>query len=193
MSKIAELPPHHLITRIPAAFLDNQDRRIAKEIGSDFAGAEVSLITVLRGAKPFATNLALYLGLMSTTPSLVRRDEFRVESYGDKPESNGDPKVLVNLANPADTIMGRDVILVEDIVDKGYTMFLCALPYIWSFQPKSLVIASMLTMNAKRDPIAKDLPLRYYGEDIDFFAVGRGLDWLEQYRWGLDVSEVVTY
>ena len=192
MATLTELPPHHLVTRIPAVFMDNQDRRIANKIGSDFAGAEVSLITVLRGAKPFATNLALYLGLMSNSPSLVRTDEFRVESYGDKPESNGDPKVLVDLVDPANNITDRDVILVEDIVDKGYTMFLCALPYIWRFKPKSLVIASMLTKNAKRDPIARDLPLRYFGEDINFFAVGRGLDWLEQYRWGLDVSEVVT-
>lgn len=193
MTVFEHLPEHHLVPRILAADLDREDRRIAHEIGADFAGAEVSLITVLRGAKPFATNLALYLSIISERPSLIRQDEFRVESYGKEQKSNGEPKVLVKLRDPLNTITGKDVILVEDIVDTGYTMFLCALPYILNHKPNSLVIASMLTKNAKREPIAKDLPLKYYGLDIDFFAVGRGLDWLEYYREGLDISQVVVH
>lgn len=190
---IETLPEHHLVPRINASILDDEDRRIASEIGSDFRGAEVSLISILRGAKTFSDNLVRQLSFSSYKPPLITRDEFRVESYGENMISNGDPKILVPLSDPKNTITGKDVILIEDIVDRGYTIFLCALPYILRYNPNSLVIASMLTKNSKRDPIAKDLPLKYYGQDIDFFAVGRGLDWLENYRDGKHVSEVIIH
>ena len=190
---LEKLPEHHLEKRIPSTILNEEDQRIANEIRRDFAGAEVSLITVLRGAKQFSSNLVNHLGNQIYKKPVILQDRFRAESYGEKAESNGDPKILVPLLNPERSIKHKDVVLIEDIVDKGYTMFLCALPYILRYEPNSLVIASMLTKNSKRDPIASKLPLKYYGQDIDFFAVGRGLDWLEHYRRGKSISEVIVH
>lgn len=188
--KFEDLPLHHLEEQISAQTIYQEDERMASEIFRDFPGLDLSLITVLRGAKPFATALEHRLSYMGRLDKL-QTDKFRVESYGEQMISNKKPKVLVKLTNPLKTIFRRDVVLVEDIVDKGYTMFLCALPYILQYKPNSLVIASMLTKNSQRDPIASDLPLKYHGQDIDFFAVHRGLDWLEFYREGDDVAKVV--
>lgn len=185
-----DLPKHHLEQRITASTIGREDERMASEIFRDFPKLDFSMITVLRGARPFANALSNHLSNMGGTSNLLT-DKFRVESYGKEDVSNHDPKVLIPLSNPERTIHKRDVILVEDIVDSGYTMFLSALPYILKYEPNSLVIASMLTKNSQRDPIASDLPLKYFGQDINFFAVGRGLDWLQFYRSGLDICEVV--
>ncbi len=187
-----DLPAHHLEEQIPAKRIYQEDERIAGEIFRDFPSLDLSLITVLRGAKPFAKALKNHLSRMGNSKNL-QTDKFRVESYGEKDVSSHDPRVLIPLSHPERTIYKKDVVLVEDIVDKGYTMFLCALPYILQYEPNSLVIASMLTKNSQRDPIASNLPLKYFGQDIEFFAVGRGLDWKEFYRKGDAVSKVVIH
>lgn len=187
-----DLPVHHLEEQITAKSIHREDERIAGEIYRDFPNLDLSLITVLRGAKPFAKALKYHLSRMGNSKNL-QTDKFRVESYGEKDVSSHDPRVLIPLSHPERTIYKKDVVLVEDIVDKGYTMFLCALPYILQYEPNSLVIASMLTKNSQRDPIASDLPLKYFGQDIDFFAVHRGLDWLEFYREGDSVAKVVIH
>ena len=188
-----KLPPHHLVPRIDSGFLDDEDRRIASEIGRDYNGIEVSLITVLKGAVPFAQNIDRELKLLSKKPSRIIYDAFKVSSYGEDDKSNGNPEISTPLSNPLKSIKGKDVILLEDVVDKGYTMYLSALPYILEHEPNSLFIATMLTKNAQRDPIANNLPVKYSGIDIDFFAVRRGLDWKEHYREGSNICEVIIH
>src|SRR5918997_5233867 len=152
---------------------DDLQRRI-KELGAeitrDYAGREPLLIGVLKGAVFFLSDLMRQIDVPCTV------DFMAVASYGDATESSGVVRILKDLDA---SIEGRDVLIVEDIVDSGLTLHYL-LRNLRARDPRTLEVCALLTKPARR---AVDLPARYVGFEIpDRFAIGYGLDHAERYR-----------
>ena len=144
--------------------------QMGERISNDFAGESLVLIGVLKGATIFLADLARQIKLDTTF------DFVAVSSYG----SAKQPSASVRLVKDIDRSMeGRNVILVEDILDTGLTLtFLMNL--LQSHRPKSLKVAALLDKISRRtEPVHAD----YVGFAIpDEFVVGYGLDFAERYR-----------
>lgn len=166
-----------LITREQIA---NRVAAMAADITRDFAGEAVIFVGVLKGAAIFLSDLARHVNLDSTF------DFIGVSSYGNRPspaqelKSGWDSTGEVRLTKDVDQSMrGKNVILVEDILDTGLTLtYLKRL--LLAHQPKALRIAALLDKPSRRkQPIQAD----YVGFSIpDEFVVGYGLDYAERYR-----------
>jgi hypoxanthine phosphoribosyltransferase len=143
---------------------------MGQRISQDFAGEPVVLIGVLKGATVFLADLARQITLD------VSFDFIAVSSYGNARQQSGE----VKLVKDVDCSMeGRNIILVEDILDTGLTLtFIQSM--LRAHQPKSLKIAALLDKVSRRtEPIRGD----YVGFEIpDEFVVGYGLDFAEHYR-----------
>jgi hypoxanthine phosphoribosyltransferase len=143
---------------------------MGQRISQDFAGEPVVLIGVLKGATVFLADLARQI------PLDVSFDFIAVSSYGNAKQHSGE----VRLVKDVDCSMeGRNIILVEDILDTGLTLTFIQ-NMLRAHQPKSLKIAALLDKASRRiEPIRGD----YVGFEIpDEFVVGYGLDFAEHYR-----------
>jgi len=154
---------------VPEETIQAHVKVLAHQISLDYAGKEsVYLIGVLRGAFIFLADLARHL----TVPHVV--DFMAVSSYGKSTES-GVVRIVLDLREP---IEGKDVIIVEDIVDSGKT-----LSYLYTML-KSRNPASLRTctlVQKQKRPL--DVPIDYLGFKIpDVWVVGYGLDYADQYR-----------
>ncbi len=148
---------------------------LADEIDRDYAGRDLLLIGVLKGAIFLMADLARRL----TIP--VAMDFMACSSYGSSTTSSGTVRILKDLE--AD-IAGRHVMIVEDIVDSGLTLDYLV-RNLRSRKPASLEVAALLTKPSRREV---DLPVRYVGFEIpDVFVVGYGLDFAERYRGLCDI------
>ena len=143
---------------------------IGADISRDYAGETVLLVAVLRGAALFIADLAREI----TTP--VELDFMAVSSYGSSTKSSGVVRILKDLD---EMIEGRNVIVVEDILDTGLTLKYL-LKNLASRKPKTLEVVTLLNKEGKqRVPIS----CKYTGFLIpDEFVVGYGLDYAEKYR-----------
>jgi hypoxanthine phosphoribosyltransferase len=143
---------------------------IGAQITKDYAGESVVLVGVLKGACLFLSDLARNIALDASF------DFIAVSSYGSGKMSSGE----VKLTKDVDTsLQGKNVIVVEDILDTGFTLtYLMKL--LQAAQPKSLKIAALLDKPSRRiQPIQPD----YFGFKIpDEFVVGYGMDFAEKYR-----------
>lgn len=152
---------------------DDIQRRIAElgeEISHDYGEESVLLIAVLRGASLFVADLARAI----TSP--VEIDFMAVSSYGSSTQSSGVVRIIKDLE---ELIEGRNVLVVEDIIDTGLTLKYL-LKNLASRKPKTLEIVSLLY---KKDKQRVPISCRYVGFDIpDEFVVGYGLDYAERYR-----------
>jgi len=143
---------------------------IGRRISGDFAGESLLLIGVLKGAAIFLADLARQITLDATF------DFIAVSSYGNAKQSSGEVRLVKDVDQ---SIEGKNVILVEDILDTGLT-----LTYIKNLLlarcPKKLKIAALLDKTPRRiQPVQVD----YVGFEIpDEFVVGYGLDFAERYR-----------
>ena len=139
-------------------------KELGAEIAENYKGKNPILIGVLNGGFIFLADLIRYINIDCEI------DFIRISSYGDEKESSGHIKVLKPLS--AD-IKGRDVIVVEDIVDSGLSVqFL--LKMLSAFEPASLKVATLLW---KKSRTKIELPIDYIGFDIeDKFVIGYGLD-----------------
>lgn len=158
-------------------------RRVAEmgaEINRDFAGQSVILLGVLKGAAIFLSDLSRQLTIDATF------DFIGVSSYGTRPspaqelKSGWDSTGEVRLTKDMDqSMIGKNVILVEDILDTGLTLTYLK-KMLMARQPQSLKIAALLDKPSRRkQPITAD----YVGFSIpDEFVVGYGLDYAEKYR-----------
>ncbi len=148
-------------------------RRVAElgeQISRDYAGRSLLLVGVLKGAVFFLSDLMRYIDIP------VEVDFMAVASYGSATDSSGVVRILKDLDA---AIEGRDVLIVEDIVDSGLTLQYL-LRNLGSRNPRSLEVCALLTKPARRKV---ELPSRYVGFEIpDRFVVGYGLDYAEQYR-----------
>jgi hypoxanthine phosphoribosyltransferase len=149
-------------------------RRVAElgsAISADYQGKDLVLICVLKGAVAFLTDLMRQI----TVPHEI--DFIAISSYGvGQRESTGAVRLIMDLK--AD-IEGRDVLIVEDIVDSGRTMDYLLRTF-WARKPASLQVCTLLNKPSRR---VVDVPLDYIGFDIpDQFVLGYGLDLDEKYR-----------
>ena len=145
-------------------------QELAEQIDRDYGENGVLLIGVLKGAFIVMADLARYL----TVP--VEFDFMAVSSYGSATQTSGVVRILKDLDVD---IAGRDVLVVEDIVDSGLTLNYL-LRNLRARKPASLEIMTLLS---KPDQIKVELPIRYHGFAVpNVFVVGYGLDYAERYR-----------
>jgi hypoxanthine phosphoribosyltransferase len=150
--------------------LQRRVRELAAEIDRDYADRDLVLIGVLKGAVMFMADLMRDL----ETPCEV--DFMAVSSYGSATDSSGVVRILKDLDS---SIAGRDVLLIEDIVDSGLTLHYL-LKSLRAREPRSLEVCALLTKPERR---RVDLPIRYVGFEIpNRFAIGYGLDHAQRYR-----------
>ncbi len=155
---------------VSADDLQRRVRELGEEISRDYAGRDLLLICVLKGAVLFLSDLMRAI----ETPCEV--DFMAVASYGSATDSSGVVRILKDLDAP---IAGREVLIVEDIVDSGLTLQYL-MRSLGARDPASLDVCALLTKPARRKV---DLPTRYVGFEIaDRFAIGYGLDFGERYR-----------
>src|SRR5215210_165960 len=150
--------------------LAHRVRELADEISRDYEGRELFLVGVLKGAVFFLSDLMRQLEV----PCEV--DFMAVSSYGSSTDSSGVVRILKDLDAP---IEGRDVLIVENIVDSGLTLSYL-LRTLQARNPKSLEVCALLTKPERRKV---ELPIRYMGFEIpNRFAIGYGLDHGERFR-----------
>ena len=143
---------------------------LAAEISRDYEGRRLLLIGVLKGAMFFLSDLMRRLEVECEV------DFMAVASYGSSTSSSGVVRILKDLDG---SIEGRDVLIVEDIVDSGLTLSYL-LRTLRAREPASLEVCALLTKPERRQV---DLPIRYVGFEIpNRFVIGYGLDHLERFR-----------
>jgi hypoxanthine phosphoribosyltransferase len=150
--------------------LKERVRSLGHAVSEEYAGRDLLLIGVLKGAVFFLADLMRQISL----PCEV--DFMAVSSYGSATDSSGVVRILKDLDVP---IEGRDVLIVEDIVDSGLTLQYL-MRNLGARNPASLEVCALLT---KPDRRKVELPIRFVGFEIpDRFAIGYGLDHAEKYR-----------
>jgi hypoxanthine phosphoribosyltransferase len=155
---------------VPAEDLQRRVRELAAEVSRDYQDRDLILIGVLKGAIFFLSDLMRHLEVQCEV------DFMAVASYGSATRSSGVVRILKDLDA---VIEGRDVLIVEDIVDSGLTLQYL-LRNLGARNPRSLEVCALLT---KPDRRKVELPTRYVGFEIpDRFAIGYGLDHRERYR-----------
>jgi hypoxanthine phosphoribosyltransferase len=155
---------------IPEEEVDAKIAELGKKISEDYAGRQVHLICILKGSVFFTCELAKRI----TVP--VSLDFMSVSSYGDGTASSGIVKIAKDLD---ETLEGKDVIVIEDIIDSGRTLYYL-MDVLEKRQPNSLKLCTLLD---KPDRRVKDVKVDYVGFEIpDEFVVGYGLDYAQKYR-----------
>ena len=150
--------------------VDRRIKEVADQINRDYAGKEVHLICVLKGGVFFMCELAKRI----TVP--VSLDFMSVSSYGDDTKSSGVVRIVKDLDQPLE---GKDVLIVEDIVDTGRTLHYL-MKVLNDRQPASMKLCCMLDkperriVDVKSDYVCFNIP--------DEFVVGFGLDYAQKYR-----------
>jgi hypoxanthine phosphoribosyltransferase len=143
---------------------------LGAEISADYQEKEILMIGILRGAVIFMSDLARTI----TIP--VTLDFMAVSSYGLASKSSGVVRIMKDLE---ETVEGKHLLIVEDIIDTGLTMKYL-LENLWTRQPASVKICTLLNKPSRRKAL---VPLDYHGFDIpDEFVVGYGLDYAGKYR-----------
>jgi hypoxanthine phosphoribosyltransferase len=144
---------------------------IADRINKDYEGEELTLICVLKGGVMFMCDLARRLNLS------VRLDFMSVSSYGSETKSSGVVKIIKDLD---DSIDGKNVLVVEDIIDSGNTLSYL-IDILKKRGPKSIKLCTLLDKPSRREK--KDVFVDYVCFEIeDRFVVGYGLDYDQRYR-----------
>jgi hypoxanthine phosphoribosyltransferase len=146
-------------------------KELGAEISADYTDGNLLLICILRGGVPFMVDLSRHI----TSPHMM--DFMAVSSYGvGKRESSGAVRVSLDLQTD---IHGKDVLLVEDIVDSGHTIA-SVLELLQVRQPNSLKVCALLDKAERREAV---VPIHYRGFSIpNKFVFGYGLDLDEYYR-----------
>lgn len=146
-------------------------QRLGQKITQDYAGKEILVIGVLRGAALFMADLIRYIDCY------LEIDFMDVSSYGEATVSTGEVKILKDLDS---SVEGRHILIVEDIIDTGRT-----LDYLINLfemrQAASIKICSLLDKPSRR--VKSDVHVDYVGVEVpDEFVVGYGLDFKQNYR-----------
>ena len=155
---------------IPQEAIDARVAELGEQISKDYEGRTIHLICVLKGGVFFAVELARHI----TVP--VTMDFMSVSSYGDETSSSGVVRIVKDLDEPLE---GKDVLVVEDILDSGRTLSYL-LNLLKGRNPASLRLCTLLD---KPDRRVKPVTVDYRGFLIeDNFVVGCGMDYRQRYR-----------
>ncbi len=147
-------------------------REMGEEIARDYGDKEPILICILKGAVMF------YADLCRAIPIQLNMDFMAVSSYGNRTKSSGEVEIRKDLSQPID---GRHVVVVEDIVDSGFTLSYLS-RVLASRGAASVKICTLLDKPERRAP-GIDIKADYFGFTIgNEFVVGYGLDYAERYR-----------
>jgi hypoxanthine phosphoribosyltransferase len=150
--------------------LRNRIAELGADISSDYAGKDLLLVGVLKGAVFFMADLMRHLSI----PCEV--DFMAISSYGASTDSSGVVRILKDLDINID---GRNVLVVEDIIDSGLTLSYL-MRTLEARSPASLEVCTLLAKPTRREI---DVPVRYTGFEIpNEFVIGYGLDYAERYR-----------
>ena len=150
--------------------VDERIVELGKQISKDYEGKQVHLICVLKGGVFFMCELAKRISVP------VSMDFMSVSSYGDDTKSSGVVKIVKDLD---EAIEGKDVLIVEDIIDSGRTLYYL-IDILKKRNPKSVHLCTLLDKPERR---VKDVKVDYVGFEIpDEFVVGYGLDYAQKYR-----------
>jgi hypoxanthine phosphoribosyltransferase len=155
---------------IEADALQQRVTELGEEVSADYAGRDLLLVGVLKGAVFFMADLMRHL----TIPCEI--DFMAISSYGDSTDSSGVVRILKDLDI---NIEGRHVLVVEDIIDSGLTLSYL-MRNLEAREPATLEVCALLTKPERREI---DVPVRYVGFEIpNRFVIGYGLDFAERYR-----------
>lgn len=159
--------------------IGRQVQRLANQISADYQGRDVVLVGVLKGAFIFLADLARQLSIP------VQLDFVRLASYGTGTQSSGEIRISTDVELDLE---GRDVLIVEDIVDSGLTTTFLR-HHLSAKNPRSLKICTLLDKAERR---SVPVPLDYVGLHLDEgFVVGYGLDCNEALRQLPDIYELI--
>lgn len=161
---------HKIKVLIPKEQIEERTKELAAQISKEYEGEALHLVCILKGSVFFTCALANYI----TVP--VTLDFMSVSSYGNETVSSGRVKILKDLD---ESIQGKNVLVVEDIIDSGRT-----LSYLFTMlnarNPKTLKLCTLLDKPDRRE---MDIEADYTGFQIpDLFVVGYGLDYMQNYR-----------
>lgn len=151
--------------------LNKKIKELATIIEEDFKGEELVLICILKGAVYFAIDLSKQI-----KNNVVTLDFMKVSSYGNDFVTSGNVEFILDITTD---ITGKNVIVVEDIIDSGYTLSFIK-DYLSKKEPKSLKLCVLLDKTERRE---KEVKIDYTGFEIENkFVVGYGLDYEDKYR-----------
>lgn len=161
---------HKIKVLVSKEQIEERTKELAAQISKEYEGEALHLICILKGSVFFTCALANYI----TVP--VTLDFMSVSSYGNETVSSGRVKILKDLD---ESIQGKNVLVVEDIIDSGRT-----LSYLFTMlnarNPKTLKLCTLLDKPDRRE---MDIETDYTGFQIpDLFVVGYGLDYMQNYR-----------
>ena len=161
---------HHIEVMLPEEKVDARIKELGEQISRDYAGKSVHLICILKGSVYFTCELAKRI----TVP--VTMDFMQCSSYGGETKSSGIVKIVKDLD---ETIMDRNVIIIEDIIDSGRTLYYL-IDILKKRNPKSVHLCTLLDKPERR---VRDVKVDYTCFNIpDEFVVGYGLDYAQKYR-----------
>lgn len=151
--------------------LNKRIKEVAEEISKDYKNEEIVLICILKGAAYFAIDLSKRI-----TDSVVILDFMKASSYGNSRESTKNVELTIDLST---NIENKNVIIVEDIIDSGYTLNYLH-DYLKNKNPKTLKICVLLDKKERRK---KEIKVDYTAFEVENkFIVGYGLDYEDKYR-----------
>jgi hypoxanthine phosphoribosyltransferase len=157
-------------TLVSSEDLQRRVGELGRQISEEYAGRDLFMVGVLKGAVLFLADLMRNISV----PCEV--DFMAVSSYGSQTDSSGVVRIMKDLDAP---IEGRDVLIVEDIIDSGLTLHYL-MRSLKARNPASLEVCALLT---KPERLRVDLSPRYVGFEIpNRFAIGYGLDHAQRYR-----------
>ena len=155
---------------VPEEEVDARIRALGEQISKDYEGKQIHLICILKGGVFFTCELAKRI----TVP--VSLDFMSVSSYGDDTKSSGVVRIVKDLDQPLE---GKDVLIVEDIIDSGRTLYYL-IDILKKRNPKSVHLCTLLDKPERR---VRDVKVDYTCFNIpDEFVVGYGLDYAQKYR-----------
>ncbi len=168
-----DLPDLHLL--IPADEIASIVRKLGEQISQDYSGKELILVCILKGAFMFLSDLIRHLRIP------IKIDFVRLASYGSGMTTSGWIEITKDIEIP---IEGKDVLIIEDIVDSGRTLQFLKERLELS-RPRSVKICTLLDKKARREV---KIDADYVGKEVEnVFVVGYGIDFNESYR---NLSEI---
>ena len=176
MQRTQSLPPGIEKVVFSAGEIAEAIERMGAEIAHDYAGTQLSLVAVLKGALFVVADLARAIAAQPVGPSGVELDFIAVSSYGNSHRSSGEVRLVHDTSHGLE---GKHVLIVEDIVDNGHTLQYLR-NVLGTRAPASLRAAVLLDKSFNR---VVDVPIEYKGLTCpDEFVVGYGLDYQERFR-----------